>query len=76
MVSFTLRPIYLREGTPVFVEYEGGWPSEQEGISYVCRKSNRVSPVAGAFRGGFGGSTPPPPPRNSEAELNSEIRGK
>ena len=51
MVSFMLRPIYLREGAPVFVDYEAGWPSEPVGPLRAGRNSGRLSEIEPRFLG-------------------------
>ena len=50
MVSFTLRPIYLREA-PLFVDYEAGWPSEPVGTVRAGRNSVRLSEIEPRFLG-------------------------
>ena len=51
MVSFTLRPIYLQEGAPLFVDYEAGWPSEPVGTVRAGRNSVRLSEIKPRFLG-------------------------
>jgi len=51
MISFTLRPIYLREGALVFVDYEAEWPSEPVGTLGAGRNSVRLSEIEPRFLG-------------------------
>jgi len=51
VVSYTLRPICLREGAPLFVDYEAGWPSEPVGNVRAGRNSVRLSEYEPRFLG-------------------------
>jgi len=51
VVSFTLRPIHLREGAPVFVGCEAGWPSESVGTLRAGNNPVRLSEIEPRFLG-------------------------